>query len=192
MFVTVAVVPVTAKSAESTPVTPSLKVTRNTKVSALVRLVAGVCRVKEVVVGAVLSMVYTCPVKGSGLATSWERPVSFAISRPSVPSPVPVLAVTVHVVDGGPLVGVTPVMAGVPASPLLVKVKLLLLRLRTASANVTVHETEFALVGLLSTRLIERTVVSGRSTGVVVGSLTPPMAGSSVETLLKLLPEIVP
>src|SRR5689334_22346016 len=112
--------------------------------------------------------------------------------KPSVPSPVPVLAVTAHWVAGLPPTAVTLVIAGAPPSPLLDRVKLLLLRLRTAFANVTVHETEFALVGVVSARLIERTVVSGRSTGVTVGSLAPPAAGSSVSTLLKLLPETVP
>lgn len=57
MPVTVAVVvPFTEKSVVSTPLKLSLKVARKMRVSALVGLVAGLKRVKEVVVGALVSM----------------------------------------------------------------------------------------------------------------------------------------
>jgi hypothetical protein len=46
-----------AKSAVPTPVTGSLNVARKTSVSALVGLVAGVFKVKDVTLGAVLSTV---------------------------------------------------------------------------------------------------------------------------------------
>ena len=42
----------------------------------------------------------------------WSSPVSFARFRPSVPFPVPVLAVTVQVVEGAPPDAVAPVIAG--------------------------------------------------------------------------------
>ena len=132
--------------------------------------------------GGVLSMVYTWPVKGK-MGTSWPNPVSLTRFRPRVPSPVPVLAVTVHCVAGTPPTAVTPVMAGVPPSPLFTRVKLLLVRPLVASAKVTVHETEPALVGLEPLRLIEETVVSGRSTSVMVGSLPPTTAVSSVSVV---------
>ena len=53
----VAVLPVMVKSAASTPVTTSLNVTRQVRLSALVGEVEGVCRTMDVTVGAVLSLV---------------------------------------------------------------------------------------------------------------------------------------
>jgi hypothetical protein len=72
---------------------------------------------------------------------------------PSVPLPVPVLAVTVQVVPP-PL---TPVIAGVPPSPTLTGTKLPLLTPVTLVLNITVQETLAALVGLAAARLIEVT-----------------------------------
>src|SRR5215218_5649414 len=136
-------------------------------------------------------------MKGRLVVMSCDSPVSFTMFRTSVPSPVPVLAVTVHCVAGRPPTGVTPVTAGVPPRPTFTRVKLLPVRLMIGFAKVTVHETGSALVGVLPLRLIETTVVSGRSTGVQVWVPAPTQAGSAlgagsvVVTLLKLLPEIV-
>ena len=52
-----ALVPVTEKSLASTPVTSSLNVARNTRVSAVVNSAVGVFRVNDVVLGAMLSSV---------------------------------------------------------------------------------------------------------------------------------------
>lgn len=87
---------------------------------------------------------------------------------------------------------VTLVIAGAPPSPLFARVKLLLVKPETASAKVTVQETEAVLVEDEAVRLMEVVVVSGRSTGVIVGSLPPPADGSSVSTFEKLLPLMVP
>ncbi len=61
-LVTVAVVPATVKSAASTLVTFSLKVTRKTSESALVGLVAGVWSAIERIVGGVVSAVPMTPI----------------------------------------------------------------------------------------------------------------------------------
>jgi hypothetical protein len=76
------------------------------------------------------------------------------IFNPSVPLPVPVLAVTVRV---APL-PVTEVIAGVPPSPEFTSLKLLLLIPVTLALNVTVQETLDALVGLAPATLIDKTV----------------------------------
>src|SRR6266508_1978436 len=120
--------------------------------------------------------------------------------KPSVPWPLPVLAVIFQVVAGVALVAVTPVMAGVPPRPVFTRVKLPAVRPSIGSANTTCHVTVGLLFGLPLARLIETTVVSGRSTGVQVwvpiagaavqaGSALG--AGSVVVTLLKLLPDTV-
>src|SRR4051812_45129147 len=109
---------------------------------------------------------------------SCERLVSFATFSSNVPSPPPVLAVTVHSVAGEPPVGVTVVIAGVPVSPTLVNVKLLAVRPAMAEPNVTVHWTVPVFVGDDATFAIEATVVSGRSTGVQV---LVPIAGAAVQ-----------
>ena len=107
--------------------------------------------------------------------------------KPRVPLPVPLLAVTVQTVAGAPPVGVTLVMAGVPPSAEATSRKLLPVRPEIALAKVTLHETELVLVGLAVARLIEATVVSGRSRRVMVGSLAPPTVGSSVRMVAALL-----
>jgi hypothetical protein len=79
--------------------------------------------------------------------------------NPSVPSPDPVLAVTVQI---APL-PVTPVTAGVPPSPVFTTAKLPEATPLTLSLNVTVHWTLKAFVGEEVTRLIEVTVGAVRS-----------------------------
>ena len=126
------------------------------------------------------------------LVTSCESPVSFVRFKPSVPSSVPVLAVTIHWVVGALPTGVTVVIAGAPLSPLFARVKLLLVKPETVSAKVTIQETEAVFVGDEAVRLMEVTAVSGRSTGVIVGSLPPPADGSSVCTYPSSFDSTVP
>src|SRR5437870_10448563 len=81
-----------------TPVTVSLNVTVQLTVAALVGL--GSARVIETTVGAVLSIVYACPVN---VALNWLAAASMMPDvsdrlRRRPPSPDPVLAVTVRVV----------------------------------------------------------------------------------------------
>src|SRR5690349_6195181 len=130
--------------------------------------------------------------------TSCESPVSLVRSRPRVPCPVPVLAMTVHCVAGAAPTGVTLVMTGDPPSPVFTRVKLLLVRPLIPTSNVATHETELALVGLLPLRLMDWREVSERSIAVQVCGLVPEQAvsafgdGSVVLRVLKLLPDSVP
>ena len=78
----VAVVPVTVKSAASTFATSSLNVTRQVRLSALVRDDDGLCRSIEVTVGAVLSSV--CAQVGE--TDRVQRTRQQAASRPAAPS----------------------------------------------------------------------------------------------------------
>ena len=68
----VAVVPVTVKSLMSTFATASLKVTRNTRVSAFVTAEVGDWRLKDVIPGAVLSSVYVSSIDGSIFGNGFE------------------------------------------------------------------------------------------------------------------------
>src|SRR5688572_11720173 len=87
---------------------------------------------------------------------------------PSVPSPLPVLAVTVHCVSGSEVTAVTLVMDAPLTVPVVARAKLLLVRSWMGSAKVTVQETELAFVGEEAARLMDVIVVLGRSTGVQV------------------------
>ena len=131
-------------------------------------------------VGGVRSSVYSWPVNVR-LVTSCDKPASLVMFKPSVPSPVPVLTVTSHCVSGDAVTAETVVMDGL-VRPVFARVKLLLVRPATGLAKVTRQITEVAFVELVEGvwRLIEETVVSGRSIRVIVGSLIPPMDGSSV------------
>ena len=79
--VAVAVLPVMVKSPPSTPVTTSLNVTRQVRLSALVGEVEGVCRTMDVTVGAVLSLVADgvavvlagLPAPAPFTARTWKR-----------------------------------------------------------------------------------------------------------------------
>src|SRR3954468_10750063 len=106
------------------------------------------------------------------LVTSCERPVSFAILNSSVPSPVPVLAVTVHCALGAAPTGATAVIDGL-VRPEFAWVKLPAVSLATGLEKGTSQVTEPALVGLVAgtLRSIKEPVVSGRSTGVQVAGL---------------------
>src|SRR6185503_10073145 len=145
-----------------------------------------------VTVGGVRSSVYTWPVNVR-LVTSCDKPASLVMFKPSVPSPVPVLTVTSHCVSGDAVTAERVVMEGA-VRPVFARVKLLLVRPATGLAKVTRQTTEVAFVGLVEGvwRLIEETVVSGLSTGVMVGSLPPPTDVSSVSTFEKLIPLRVP
>ncbi len=126
------------------------------------------------------------------MVTSWVKLVSLAKFKPNVPSPLPVLAVMFQVVEGGPLVSVTLVMLAPLTPPACTRLKLLAVKLSTASAKTTCQVTVALLVGLPLARLSETTVVSGRSTRVMVGSLEPPRAVSSVRALEPLVALTVP
>jgi hypothetical protein len=76
-----------------------------------------------------------------------------------------VLAVTVHVVP----LPLTPVIAGVPPSPELTSVKLLLFTPVTLVLNVTVQETADALLGVALAVLMK--VTAGQAEVVKVRSL---------------------
>src|SRR6185436_6166225 len=91
-------------------------------------------------VGGVWSMVNACPVKGR-FKTERERLMPFTRFRPSVPSPIPVLAATTQLLDGEPPTGVTEVMAGVPPRPPVTKAKLEMVRPDIWLVKLTVHET---------------------------------------------------
>ncbi|OIQ66091.1 hypothetical protein GALL_523440 [mine drainage metagenome] len=106
-----------------------------------------------VTVGGLRVRVYTCPVNGKPL-NEGVTPVLLTIFNPSVPLPLPVLAVTVQVVP----LPVTPVMAGVPLNPPLTSAKLLLATPLTLALKVTVQDTLAALVGLVLAVLIDWTV----------------------------------
>src|SRR5215203_2782737 len=112
---------------------------------------------------------------------SCDRPVSLTKFRPSEPSPLPVLAVTLHCVSGDAVTAETPVIDG-PVRPEFASVKLLAVRPMIGSAKVTSQVTEVAFVELPdgTLRLIETIVVSGRSTGVQVWVPLPTQAGSGL------------
>ena len=84
-----------AKSVASTPVTDSLKVTVKCTLAAAVGSASA--RLMETTVGAVLSIVKTAPVNGAvkALPAASSTAASATALSPSVPSPLPVLAVTV-------------------------------------------------------------------------------------------------
>ena len=77
-----------------------------------------------------------------------DTPVLFAMFKPSVPLPLPVLAVTVHCVAGAPPTAVTQVIPGAPPRPLFTKLKFAAATPLTALENVTVHCTELKFVGV--------------------------------------------
>ena len=140
-----------------TPLTFSLNVTVQETVPALVGL--GDARTIEDTVGGVRSIVYRAPT--IVLASLWplasSTPVREARFSPSVPLPVPSVAVTVHVADGaGPLL-VTLVIVGVPPSPTAGSVKLAGVRPETGVSKVTVQERLEALVGLVPASATEET-----------------------------------
>jgi hypothetical protein len=77
-------------------------------------------------------------------AVSFTPPL-FDLFRPSVPFPLPVLAVTVHVAVGA--MPDTDVIAGEPVNPVFTTEKFDASTPLTGSLNVTVHETLDAAVG---------------------------------------------
>jgi hypothetical protein len=79
---------------------------------------------------------------------------------PSVPLPVPVLAVTVQVVP----LPLTPVIVGAPLSPELTSVKLPVLTPDTLVLKVTIQEMLANVVGVGLARSIEDTVGGGATT----------------------------
>ena len=99
------------------PVTPSLKVMSTVK---LPELLGSGSELVSVVVGAVLSTVYTSPTNGA-LVMVALRPVSFVKSTPMVPSPVSTVAVTVQL---NPSTSVTDDIDDPPPIPELFNVKL--------------------------------------------------------------------
>ena len=125
---------------------------------------------------------------------SWLRaPVSLVMFRPSVPLPEPVETEIFHVVSGSLAWMAVPrlVMEGA-VSPAFTKAKWETFRPLTGWEKTTCQPTSEVLFGLLSVRTSETTVASGRSTGVVVGSVAPAKAGSSVRTLVMFPPLTVP
>ena len=80
-----------------------------------------------------------------------------------MPEPMPVLAVTVHVVP----LPVTAEMKA-PLTPLAASANALASTPVTLWLNVTVHDTVAALVGLESARLIETTVADGGGLSAIV------------------------
>ena len=88
-----------------------------------------------------------------------ETAVPLAMFNPSVPVPLPVLAVTVHEVAGAPPTAITEVMAGEPPRPTFTRLKFPDATPLTALVNVTVHDTELKFVGVVCTRLMELTPV---------------------------------
>ena len=123
--------------------------------------------------GAVVSKVYACPGTGTDPpsvfpAASWIVPVVVRFNWieplfiPVVPD---VEAVTVHVAVGGDADGAALVTVGaVPPRPLVTSPKLVLATFLTGSLNVTRQRNALALVGFASTRMIDETVGSVRST----------------------------
>ena len=90
-------------------------------------------------------------------------PVALTIFRPRVPSPAPVLAVTVQVALAPvPEVSLTLVIAA-PVMPLGTRAKWLADRPVTAALKVTVHVTLAALVGLGSARVMDSAVGDRRT-----------------------------
>jgi len=106
------------------------------------------------------------------LAVSNTLPLLSTFSR-SVPSPVPVLAVTVYVL---PDTGVTTVTAGVPPRPTLVSEKSAASAPVTTSLNVTVHDTDEALLGDVPARAADVTVGGVTSLTTVTVLLEPLVA----------------
>src|SRR5882672_7998014 len=106
---------------------------------------------------------YTSPVNGR-LVTLCVTPLSFTMFKPSVPSPVPVVAVIFHVVDGALPDTVTLWTAGEPPRPVFTTAKLPVLTASTALAKTTCQVTVGALLGLPLARLSETTVVGGLAT----------------------------
>ena len=122
------------------------------------------------IVGAVRSIVYTWPVMPPSPAPVVPVPPSLLFTAstmeslstrlsPSVPLPVPVLAVTVYVM---PLPD-TPVIAGAPPNPGAANAKSDASTPVTVSLNVTVHVTLDAFDGFAAARVIEVTVGGVRS-----------------------------
>ena len=118
-------------------------------------------------VGDVRSMSKTWPMKGR-LLTSWVSPLSLTRFSPSVPLPLPVLALMFHCVAGGPLASVTEVIVGVPPSPVGSSAKFAGVSPSTGSAKVMVQVAEGALRGLLLARFSDTTVVVGLSSLLIV------------------------
>src|SRR3954451_25239216 len=118
-------------------------------------------------------------MKGRLVVMSCDSPVSLARFRPSVPSPLPVSTVMLHCVSGAAVTAETSVMDGL-VRPEFASVKLLAVSSEIGAAKVTSQVTEVAFVELPdgTLRLIETTVVSGRSTGVQVWV---PIAGAAVQ-----------
>ena len=86
------------------------------------------------------------------LATPYDKSVSFTIFRPNVPEPVPVFAVTVHVVPEP----VTVVIDG-PDKPVFTRLKFDDVSPVIEASNETSQLSVVALVELLPDRVIEET-----------------------------------
>ena len=153
------------------------------------------------IVGAVLSIVKTWPVKfplpmpvPPSLFPAASTIVSLSTRlSPSVPSPVPVLVVTVYEAP----VPVT-LVKDAPVMPVGASAKSAVSTPVTLSLKVTVHCTLAALVGVLPTRLIELTVgavLSIVKTGPVKFPLpvpVPPSLFPAASTIVSLSTRLSP